>query len=96
MGTRANKLQKLQIPPNKILLMTILPVFSQLPLFFFPRHPKNLPFGISYFILLMTFLAFEKCRRMQYDSKYSGTTFLSPLCFVLNFLMDSVLNSFNV
>ena len=35
MGTRANKLQKLQIPPNKILLMTVLPVFSQLLLIFF-------------------------------------------------------------
>ena len=35
-GTRENKLQKLQIPQNKILLMTILPVFSQLPLIFFP------------------------------------------------------------
>ena len=31
---------------NKILLMTILPVFSQLQLIFFLRHPKNLPFGI--------------------------------------------------
>ena len=36
MGTRENKLQKLQIPQNKILLMAILPVFSQLSLIFFP------------------------------------------------------------
>ena len=47
MGTRENKLQKLQIPQNKILLMTILPVFSQLPLILFVlRHPKNLLSGI--------------------------------------------------
>ena len=39
MGTRENKLQKLQIPQNKILLMAILPVFSQLSLIFFPQAP---------------------------------------------------------
>ena len=70
-------------------------VFSIAVNFFFPQAPQE-PSLWNYLILLMTFLAFEKCRRMQYDSKYSGTTFLSPLCFVLNFLMDSVLNDLNV
>ena len=41
MGTGKKQLQKLQIPQNKILLMSILPVFSQLPLIFFPQAPSG-------------------------------------------------------
>ena len=48
MGTRENKLQKLQIPQNKILITydDFTCVFSIAVNFFFLRHRKILPFGI--------------------------------------------------